>query len=545
MTRLIPALLALIAFAARGYGLDFGLPLLSNLYIRPDESLVVVSAAELLARGGDPGHLNYPAFMMTALAAVFAPMTVPFGDDPSRYFLAGRVFSAVCGSALTLVVYGLARRWTPIGPAAGAALWYAVSPLAMREAHFAVTDTPLALLVTLAVWSAAHWFARPASWWAAVACGAVVGLAAGTKYNSALLAPVFGLAFLLTARGTPLVPRVGAILAMSAASVVVFFATNPSLLWRTDEVLAWFRVLAGNTYQPRPDLAMPPDVDRAARGVGLLWLLPGAWVGAALAGVGACAAIRRARQDASLWPLVAGTAGFVLLLAPARVLPLRYLAPLLPLSAVLMAMGLRALPRPPIVAAAVVAAGLVLTVPDTVRIDMSLAREDSRAEAGRWIAAHVPAGVPIVWLGQPEGEPQVIESAASIERRIQYVEALYGPIAARVIDRPYLLMQAASAAHGDHAREVYRHPALDRLPPGPVCVIWARYPLPMVRADEAQIAAWTRGRVIRQATFGEEPASPSVVLEPSDAFFLPMRLDRTYQPGPRLEVRLVDREPAS
>lgn len=41
MTRLIPALLVLTAMVARGYGLDFGLPLLSNLYVRPDESLVV------------------------------------------------------------------------------------------------------------------------------------------------------------------------------------------------------------------------------------------------------------------------------------------------------------------------------------------------------------------------------------------------------------------------------------------------------------------------------------------------------------------------
>lgn len=543
MTRLIPALLVLTAMVARGYGLDFGLPLLSNLYVRPDESLVVVSAAELAARGGDPGHLNYPAFMMAALAAVFAPISVPFGDDPSRYFFVGRVFSAVCGSLLTLVVYRLARRWTPVSAAAGAALWYAVSPLAMREAHFAVTDTLLALMVTLAVWAASHWFARPASWRAAALCGAVVGLAAGTKYNGALLAPVFGLTLLWSTRGTPLGPRLVAVGAMSVSSVVTYFAANPSLIWQTDEVLAWFRVLARNTYQPRPDLAMPPEADRAVRGVGLLWMLPGAWIGALLALVGALSAIRGARRDASVWPLVAGTLGFVLLLAPTRALPLRYLAPLLPLTAVLMAFGLRTLPRPPVVALATVLAGLALTLPDTVRINLSLARKDSRTEAGRWIAANVPAGVPIVWLGDPEAEPQVVESAASIARRIQFVETRYGAAAARVIDRPYRLMQAAAAAHGPDARDVYRQPLLDEVPPGLVCVAWARYPLPMVRVDEAQVAAWTSGTVVAQASFGEEPSAPGLVLEPSDAFFLPMRLDRVYQPGPRLEVRLVHGAP--
>ena len=560
-----PAALFAVALAVRLRGLSFGLPLLSNYYIRPDESLVVVPAVELVARLGDPGHVNYPAAMMAVLsvaahawhavmaAAGLAEPTLleDFGRDPSRYFLAGRALSAVCGAALTVVVYRMATRLTAPLPATVAALWYALSPLAVREAHFAVTDTMMALLTVLAVLASLRVVEAPADRRRRLlaVCGVLAGAAVATKYPAAVIVPALALvlAFPGERSGSPVPP---AMLARwwALPSALTFAALNPWLVTHPAPLLAWLRRIAAAIYAHRDDMAAAAAVtpDWPAPG-DYLWLMPGGWVGATLAMAGMGLAARAAiHGDRRMAVVLAPALAFVLLLAPARTLPFRYLAPLLPLAAVLAALALdqlrRRLPRPAAAAVVVAAcgAGLATTVPATWHLVNSLALEDTRSDAGRWIRAHVPPSVPIVWLGMPESEPQLIETPASIRRRIAWVERTYGAVAARDIERPYL--RALEAAPRPDGHEVYRNPLPEDVTAPVVCVVQAMYPSPTVITDAAAHAAWTTGSAVAGTTIGVPLPSGRHLLEPWDAFFLPLNLAGAMRPGPRFVITIVSRE---
>ncbi len=215
-----------MALGLRLRGLGFGLPLLSNFYIRPDESLLVVPAVELFARHGNPGHLYYPALMIETLAILFrfvhavaflvggaaSSLSRRFRDEPFSLLFRRPPLSAVSGAALTLLVYRLAIRWASPSVAAVVALWYAVSPLAVREAHFAVTDTPMSLLVACSLLAIARVFAndvdgRPAT---AAWCGCVAGMAVATKYTAGIVLPAIALALLWGPGATGLTARFGA-----------------------------------------------------------------------------------------------------------------------------------------------------------------------------------------------------------------------------------------------------------------------------------------------------------------------------------------------
>jgi len=547
-------------------GIGFGLPLLSNYYIRPDESLVVLPAVELPSRLGNPGHVNYPAALMDVLAVLYRALHAllamagdaypsfleDVGANPSRYFLAGRVVSAVCGAVLAVVVYRSALRFASPLAAAVAAAWYAVSPLAVREAHFAVTDTAMSLLVGCAVLAALRLFESPAAprRRALIVCGLAAGAAVATKYTAVVAVAALAAALLWPRHELRLPSRakdVGLWLVVAAAAFAVL---NPWLMTHPEPLVAWMRQLFSAIYTERPALAADPGMTHGwARVADYAGLMPGGLVGAACAAAGVVAATARCRvaDGRILAPLLTALA-FVALFAPAHTLPFRYLAPLLPLSAILSAVALdaagRRLRRQSGAAVLAVAgfAGIVSTAPATLHLVNSLALEDTRSEAGRWIRANVPASVPIVWLGMPESEPQIRETPASIQRRVEYVDRTYGPVAARVIDRVYLLAMRAPTAGDPHAYEVFRNPRPQDVSARLIGVVQAAYPSPTVVTDPGTLAEWTRGRILGTERIGRPLPPGRHLLEPWDAFFLPINLDRPTQPGPEFVISLVERE---
>lgn len=567
------AMLFATSLALRLRGIGFGLPLLSNYYIRPDETLLVIPAAELPARLGNPGHVNYPAAFIDVLAVLYRALhslvamggaaSGSFLDDvganPSRYFLAGRVVSACCGAALALVVYRVARRFASPLAAAVAAAWYAVSPLAVREAHFAVTDTPMSLLVGCAVLAAIRVVESPATSptgrrRALILCGAATGAAVATKYSAAVAVPALAVALLCPRHELRLPSRakdVGLWLAVSAA---IFVVLNPWLMTHPAPLVGWMKVLFRAIYGERAALAADAGLTHGwKRLADYAGLMPGGLIGAAVAAAGVVVGLARCRRgpggyDGRIVAPLLTALGFVALFAPARMLLFRYLAPLLPLSAILSALALdtvkQGLQRQ--LGTAVLAvtglAGIATTAPATFHLVNSLTIEDTRSEAGRWIRANVPASVPIVWLGAPESEPQIRETPASMRRRVEYVDRMYGPVAARVIDRMYLLAMRAPGANDPRAYEVSRNPQPQDVSARLICVVQAAYPSPTVLTDPGMLAKWTRGRIVRTERIGRPLPPRHHLLEPWDAFFLPINLDRSLQPGPRFVISLVDRE---
>src|SRR6476646_7310285 len=124
MNRWRPALLAVLALALalRLYGLRYGLPAVYN----PDE-VAIMSRALAFAKGDlNPHNFVYPSFYfyvlfawegLTALAAVATRAVSSFGEfqrefflDPTRVFVAGRLLTALLGTATALATGALGTR---------------------------------------------------------------------------------------------------------------------------------------------------------------------------------------------------------------------------------------------------------------------------------------------------------------------------------------------------------------------------------------------------------------------------------------------------
>ncbi len=106
--------------------------------------------------------------------------------DPSNVVLAARAFSVACGVVTLAAVYRLGRRLADPIVGVVAALFLAVSPFAIRDAHYVKLDIPvtmftamtLAALARLAVDSAAA--ANRRAW---IVTGLLAGLAMSTQYT--------------------------------------------------------------------------------------------------------------------------------------------------------------------------------------------------------------------------------------------------------------------------------------------------------------------------------------------------------------------------
>jgi len=194
----------LAGLALRLVGLDFGLPAVYNF-----DEVAIMSRALAFAKGDlNPHNFLYPTFYFYALfgwiggyfAVGYVLGLIPsvqafqsqFFVDPTGVYLAGRALSVVCG----LVTVGLVARLastssTRVGGLA-AALFLAVSPFAVRDAHYVKHDVPATLAVVLAYvllmraydQGTAHPRRRRALVLAGLACGA----AFSTHYYTVFLA---------------------------------------------------------------------------------------------------------------------------------------------------------------------------------------------------------------------------------------------------------------------------------------------------------------------------------------------------------------------
>ena len=541
-----------LAALLRGWGLGFGAPLVSNFYVRPDESLIVQAAAGFFAHGGHPGFFAYPSLLVECCAVVYAALLKPWTDlasNPTAYFLAARAISLAAGTLTVLLVYWMARRLCTWGWALAAATAYAVSPLAVREAHFGVTDTLMTVLVAAALLQAMRFREAPESGRrrAVLFAAGWFGLALATKYTAALAAP--GLLWaILQANAFALSRRLLAEVVLAAATAAaVFVVLNPYVLLAHGEssgTVVWIL----SAFYGGAAGAAPWNAARAAEMLlRPLFYAPGSWAGLAAVAAAMVGVVRRRPSWDGAAVVLFGTTLFIGALIPFRhPVPFRYLLPALPGLAVLaawtaacLASG-KAAERLLYSAVAVLLAWQLAGAGALVAV---LAREDTRTLAGQWIERNVPRETPVVLLGPPESEPQVRESAASTQRRIAYVYRLYGPNSGRIVSGLYrLLLAGAGAGQG---RELFRNPSDGEVPAGLVAVVTPSYPLPMI--GDAHDDGLARGaRVVARAVFDPFLGSDGAAacFDPIDAFLLPMNpWGRVARPGPKLAIVVLDRGP--
>ena len=539
---LVPALLG---GALRYWGISFGAPITSNLYIRPDESLVIVSGAI-----GQPSTYAYPAFFLQFANLLFRLMggdpAIGFGLDPTPYYLAVRCAAALFGTATILLVYLIARRVLSGNWPFLAALTYAVSPLAVRDAHYAVTDIPSVFFQTAVVWFALRYLdAEPQRasrefWWAAAA----LGLSMNTKYAGVLLVTVLISAVWMRSKLTAEAVPLGRLAAAAVALAAAFAVFNPFLLMNFErawkEIWSIVRVLY--LWQPGdPSWTLPSALWQVVKPLGQG---SGGWTGAALA-MAAIAFAARKRDIPLLLIAQPVLSPFLVLLPFQHTVPYRYLLPALPCIAILCAAvfdRLNRLPRPLVWTSAILLlVGVEITT--SVRLVRLLGETDSRSLAGEWIRHNVGRDTPVVWLGGPECEPQFTESAASVQRRIEFAYRRYGPVSGAIVSAPYQLMLKAKWASGAMGWEIYRNPPAGELPASEFVLVTSEYPLRMTRYTLPVVAERLQDLRPAQkfpALRREQNGCGNLELDLIDAWFLPFKpLSCVERPGPDVTLRFV------
>jgi hypothetical protein len=329
-------------------GAGFGLPAVYN----PDEVAIMNRTMALAPNRLNPGNFLYPSFYFYALfawegllfvtgwvAGRFASLAAfeyEFFTDPSIHYLAGRLLTALCGTATVAATWLFGRRL--FGSTAGlvAAALLAVAPLAVRDAHYVKHDVPVTLLIVLAHLALATRAGRDASANAGRGLGiagclaaALAGLALSTHYYAVFVFVPLVLLLAWPGPGTPPRDRLSQTAAALVIAGLVFVAASPFLV--IEAQTTWRDVVANR------EIVVDRATDQrffGSIGFYLSWLMGEASgrLAALLALAGIVVVVRSGVTTAVL--TLAFPVTFILFVsntAPAS----RYLNPVLPFGAIL------------------------------------------------------------------------------------------------------------------------------------------------------------------------------------------------------------------
>ena len=197
MKKNIIILIIIVAGAVlRIAGLNFGLPL---LHCRPDENLIIFKALGYFSGDFNPHFFAYPSLYSYVLYVLYKcyyalglmlnfwnsneAFVTAYTYDRSVIIMISRVFACLLGITTIWIVYkiGLLIRDNTTG-IIGAAC-YAFAYLAIREAHFAVTDTPMTCFVAASVYFCIRTYIDR-KLLTYVLAGVFIGIGTGLKYNA-------------------------------------------------------------------------------------------------------------------------------------------------------------------------------------------------------------------------------------------------------------------------------------------------------------------------------------------------------------------------
>jgi 4-amino-4-deoxy-L-arabinose transferase-like glycosyltransferase len=400
-TLLLVAIL-LIAAALRLWHLDFGLPALND----PDEPVFIMTALDMLREGRlNPGWFGHPATLLFYLLTLVIVGVAALGEllgrwsgsdafvaavfaDPGILVLPMRGMSVAFGLASVWLTWRLGRRVAGPGVGLAAALLLACNTVHVELSQLIRTDM---LATALMGWSMLHALSaaendrRRHHVWAGIAAG----LACAAKWPAVLVLAAPAAAILWRARSDARALRLLPVAPLVA--VVTLLLVSPYLL------LDYPTVLRDLTAEARP-------VHPGATGYGFLgnlaWYLryPLAggfgWAGLALIIVGAFGIWRRPAAAVVLLPT---GAAIVLALASQALVWERWIVPVLPIAAILAAIGLATLVRRlPLRWQAWAGGGAVIALAGWMAgvtvAQLGRNANDPRQAATAWIRAHVPAG---------------------------------------------------------------------------------------------------------------------------------------------------------
>ena len=446
--RLYPTAALLIVVGAailRFWGLDGGLP---HLMTRPDEELIVLQTRlpamgtfYLEWPGQHPGIPSAYIYILWAWGEVGLRVLQLFGaapagdyltvlnEAPDRLLLTERFFSACAGTATVAVLMWVVRREFGSRAAILAGLILAASVFHVRDSHSAKSDVALGLFTILSLGLLAP-LARDLSGRGACVAGLSIGMAMAMKLPGVLLLLPAWLAC-MQGSGRRGWRRIfpAEIFWITGVAGAFFVLTSPDFVLNEETLnkILQIPVLAFSQLAPPSDVPLGdaglPEVARPSIWGGILyhyqfslryglgWALMVLFLPALIWGVAS------QRELARLGALLFFV--FYLAFAPSHVMLSRYMTPVLPVAALLIAGlsvalvdQLRVLSEP---ARNAVLAGLaILLISEplvaSVRFDRLMAVTDTRVDAQRWLADNTESGDRVALVGASGwfwGDPQV------------------------------------------------------------------------------------------------------------------------------------------
>jgi hypothetical protein len=411
-----PWLAAIVVLAAtlRLVGIGHGLPDVYN----PDEVNIMARALSV-ARDLNPHYFLYPSFFFYFLFGAMGGLYVlgrltgaygslgefqtQFFEDPSAFYLAGRLVGVVTALLAVIVTYRLAHRHFGRTVARASSLFLAVAYFHVRDAHYVKHDVPVSLLIVVALVFFDRAMDKP-SWNRYLAAGAAMGVAFATHYYTIFLAPTFVLCHWITLRFR----EFGKLAVAAVASAVTFFVLSPYVLLELPVALEHMRanrqVVVDRSFDAGTSLfpSLPAYVKFLAE-QGLGYMLLGLMV------VGWILMTRRGWRPLAIWgafPLM-----FVVLISYTFFAG-RYLNPIAPSLAVAGGLAIGAIHRRwgSRVAMVVTLVACIQPLYNDIQIDRLFSGEDTRTVAQRWILDNVPDGAAIALQSYSVPVPQSKDS---------------------------------------------------------------------------------------------------------------------------------------
>jgi hypothetical protein len=387
-------------------------------HFHPDEETVIRAA---LSWDFDLVHPPFTAYGVLPVCLLRSALAVAglFGwsgtslDDPEsarRIYYLARGLAALCSCGVLCLVWAMGCRYFS-HPVAGVGLALtAFAPGAIQQAHFYIVDGLFVLLSTAAVYVSLGALAQK-DWRRYALAGALIGATAAVRLNGLLLGGVL-LAGCLASRGEegsgwkvwgrrlgrPGLWLAGVVALLVLLAIEPFLLFMPGMLGQANENGDFSHALSiarGRLLQPwtLADAHTLPYLDHWR-----LWALIAGWPLSFLFLAALVYVLWQRQRASALMALWCGL--HFLLIGQFQTRAVRYLVPMLPFLALfagaLIAEAWQA-PWPWLRRVGKVVAVLVVThlVVKGVAFARLYTVEDSRLQASRWVAQHVPRGSPV------------------------------------------------------------------------------------------------------------------------------------------------------